>query len=338
MTKWKEWPKWNDDESSFRTPRFEFSCSTKDYSGKTSVDQVALLKDRKFIEAYRDLTSDAPMQSIFEIGFFQGGMPLFLADMIVPEKIVAIDWHPPTEELLNLIERSKLSTSLELIGDVDQGDAQRIRSILDEKFGSKALDLIIDDCSHYYPQTKGCFEALFGYLRPGGKYIIEDWGWTHWPDAPWQTDESPFRGMESMTNLIFELVMAMASDQTKISGINILSPACVVVTRGEALGYKEPVDLRTMTNLAGGRRAELIVFADSVPVIARAFDFALDHSAQSQNTIIGDAPADGLSNPTAFRPKKNYSRIGLFLRKKVRNPVRAALRRAAGRPPRHDGP
>ena len=261
-TKWDEWPKWNAEETTFSTPQFKFSCSVNDFSGKTASEQIALLKNRGVLDIYRDLMSEEPPMSIFEIGFFQGGMPLFLADMIEPEKIVAIDRHPPNEGLLNLIERSKLSTSIELLGDVDQSDTQRIRSILDEKFGSKPLDLIIDDCSHYYPQTKGCFEALFGYLRPGGKYIIEDWGWTHWPGAPWQTDESPFHGTELMTNLIFELAMAMASDETKISTIEIRSRAVVVVTRGAALGYKEPIDLRAMTNLAGGRRAELIVQGD----------------------------------------------------------------------------
>lgn len=276
MTKWKEfglfsrkpksnwdnWPKWNADETEFRSPNFKFSCSVKDYSGKTTVEEIALLKNRGFLDIYRDLTRDDPPRSIFEIGFFQGGMPLFLADMIAPEQIVAIDRTPPTQGLLDLIERSKLSTAIELIGNVDQGDTQRIRAILDEKFGSTPLDLIIDDCSHYYPQTKACFQALFGYLRPGGKYIIEDWGWTHWPGAPWQTDESHFLGMESMSNLIFELVMAMASDETRISSISIPSHACVVVTRGKSLGYKEPLDLRAMTNLAGGRRAELIVPGD----------------------------------------------------------------------------
>jgi hypothetical protein len=32
------------------------------------------------------------------------------------------------------------------------------------------LDLIMDDWSHWYSQTKACFEAQFGCLRPSGKY------------------------------------------------------------------------------------------------------------------------------------------------------------------------
>lgn len=257
-----EWPKWNQDETCLQTPQFKFSCSIADYTGRTDTDTVALLKDRRFLEFYLDLMADKP-QSIFELGFFQGGMPLFLADTIAPKSIVAVDWNAPSKNLLGLIERSKLSTVIDLIGNVDQADTKRIRAILDERFGSEPLDVIIDDCSHYYPQTKACFEALFGYLRPGGKYIIEDWAWTHWPGTPWQTNESPFFGMESMTNLIFELTMAMGSDHNKISGINIHSHACVVVTRGENLVHKEPIDLGTMTNLADGRCAKLIVAGSS---------------------------------------------------------------------------
>lgn len=257
-TAWDKWPKW-DHENSFRTPRFTFSCSVSDYSGKTGHDKISLLKNHEMLEIYRKLTIDTPVRSVFEIGYFQGGMPLFLADMISPEKIVAVDWFPPPDELTSLIARSGLTSSIELIGNIDQADTARIRSILDDQFGLEPLDLIIDDCSHYYPQTKACVEALFGYLKPGGKYIIEDWGWTHWPGAPWQTDESPFVGMESMTNLVCELVMALGSDDRVISGVTIANQACVILTRGANLPYKAPIDLRGMTNLAGGRQAELIV-------------------------------------------------------------------------------
>lgn len=257
-TIWNEWPKW-ESEDSFRTPRFQFSCSVSDYSGKTNRDRIALLKDRQFLEIYRDLVFNEPVRSIFEIGFFQGGMPLFLADMVAPDKIVAIDWNPPSDELKSLVESHGFSSSIELIGDIDQADTQRIRSILDEQFDAQPLDLIIDDCSHYYPQTKACFEALFGYLRPGGKYIIEDWAWTHWPGAPWQTTDSPFHGMPSMTNLVFELIMALGSANNMIASVNVVSAACVIVTRGEKLHHKAPIDLRGVAHLAGGRQAELIV-------------------------------------------------------------------------------
>ncbi len=252
-TNWGEWPKWNGD-SEFRTARFKFSCSTTDYSGKTNSDVVTLLKNRELLEIYRDLTIGGQMQLILELGFFQGGMPLFLADMIAPKNVLAIDGCQPSDRLKSLVEGSRLSSIIELVGGIDQADTRKIRSIVDDRFGAEPLDMIIDDCSHWYPQTKACFEALFGYLRPGGKYIIEDWGWTHWPSAPWQTTDSPFHGKESMTNLVFELIMALGSDHTKIARVDFRHWALVVVTRGEALPHKAPIDLREMTKIAPGQQ------------------------------------------------------------------------------------
>lgn len=248
-TNWGAWPKWTSDNK-FQTPRFKFSCSTTDYSGKTHANAIALLKDRELLDIYRDLTSDGQAQSILELGFFQGGMPLFLADMIAPRKIVAIDWYQPSEELAAIVEHDALP--IELIGGIDQADTDHIRSIVETSFGTEPLDLIIDDCSHYYPQTKACFEALFGYLRPGGKYIIEDWGWSHWPEAPWQTPQSPFHGKESMTNLVFELTMALASANGKIAGMNIVNRSFIVITRGEGLEHGQPLNLSAITKIYEG--------------------------------------------------------------------------------------
>ena len=84
----------------FALPAFDLTVSLTDYTGKTDLDKIALLKNRQFVEIYRDLMVEKPLGSIFEIGFFQGGMPLFLADMAAPNKIVAVDWSPPSDELM----------------------------------------------------------------------------------------------------------------------------------------------------------------------------------------------------------------------------------------------
>ena len=264
MTHWNDWPKWTGDEV-FRTPRFQFTCSVKDYSLKTNQNEIALLKNREFLELYRDRVFTDPVRKIFELGFFQGGMPLFLADMVAPEKIVAIDWYAPSQELLDLIKANELESSVKLFGNIDQGDTKKIRSILDESFGDEPVDLMIDDCSHFYAQTKASFQAAFGYLKPGGKYIIEDWGWTHWPGHPWQSPESPFGESSSMSNLIFELIMALASASGVVAGVDVVNPACVIVTRGAGLAHKEPLDLARITNVAGNRRARLIEAAEAPP-------------------------------------------------------------------------
>ena len=230
---------------------FPRSLST-DLSSKQ--EAIVVLKDRDFLDnIYRPLLRELQPERIFEIGFFQGGMPLFLADMVAPEKIVGIDWNPPTEALQRIILDAQLSDTIKLYGEVPQSDTKQISRILVAEFGDQPLDLIIDDASHEYENSKVCFEQCFGYLRPGGKYVIEDWGWLHWPSDQWQSEQSHFWGKPAMTNLLFEVIMAFASTQPSvIAKIEILSWACVVITRGFGLGYREQVHLADI-RLTSGR-------------------------------------------------------------------------------------
>jgi hypothetical protein len=62
---------------------------------------------------------------------------------------------------------------------VDQQDAPRLHEIVERDFGGEPLDLVIDDASHRFAETRISFNALFPYLREGGLYVIEDWSWIH---------------------------------------------------------------------------------------------------------------------------------------------------------------
>jgi SAM-dependent methyltransferase len=239
-------------EEAFRTRRFSFSGSVKQYDGETDDNKVAILKHRQFIDIYRELLPDGA-DLIFEIGFFQGGMPLFLADMIAPKKIVGIDYNAPSDKLSNLIARNNLSDTIKLYGGVLQNDVAKISGILKSEFNGEPLDLIIDDCSHEYENTKVCFENFFSYLKPGGRYVIEDWGWLHWPGEPWQTKKSHFHGKAGMTNIIFEAVMSLGTDPKIISRVDVVSEFCVVITRGPKLGHGERLNLEK-SYLTAGRR------------------------------------------------------------------------------------
>jgi hypothetical protein len=73
--------------------------------------------------------------------------------------------------------------------------------------------------------------------------VLEDWGWLHWKNDPWQTDESYFCGKPALTNLLFELTMALASSPEAISRVDILNPALAIITRGSGLAYGEKFDL-----------------------------------------------------------------------------------------------
>jgi SAM-dependent methyltransferase len=248
---WSKWPVWID-ESHFRTQNFLFSGSVEKFDGTTSMNSVAILKHKQFIDIYRALLFNGA-DYIFEIGYFQGGMALFLSDMIYPKKIVSIDRLPLPDKLDAAIACAKLQDVVRLYGNVLQDDVSKTKEILSHEFGSQALELIIDDCSHEYLNSKICFEEYFGYLKPGGRYIIEDWGWLHWPGEPWQSPQSPFSGKPGLTNLVFELIMTLGTCPDIISRVEVLSEFCVVVTRGPRLKHGEKVNLG-QSYLTAGRK------------------------------------------------------------------------------------
>jgi SAM-dependent methyltransferase len=246
------WPVWTG-ENSFRTNRFGFVMSLDKDESRTEHETVVLLKDRTFVEIYRNITNELRPQRILEIGFFQGGMPLLLADTLAPEKVVGLDYLQPSDALTSMIAGAGLQDTIKLYGGILQDDLPTLRRIVEGEFADRPLDLIIDDASHEYENSRGCFQELFGYLRPGGKYVIEDWGWLHWPGEKWQTAKSHFWGQPATTNLVFEVIMTLGSTHPKIiAKIEILSWACMVVTRGDGLGYRERVDLAE-TRLTSGR-------------------------------------------------------------------------------------
>jgi len=67
-----------------------------------------------------------------------------------------------------------------------QQDTQLLDRLARER-APEGFDIIIDDCSHIAAYTRASFWHLFDHhLKPGGLYVIEDWGtgyWGDWPDG-----------------------------------------------------------------------------------------------------------------------------------------------------------
>ena len=67
----------------------------------------------------------------------------------------------------------------------DQANQDRLREIL-RIHAAHGLDIIVDDASHIGLNSLASYEILFPHLKPGGLYIIEDWGtgyFDDWPDG-----------------------------------------------------------------------------------------------------------------------------------------------------------
>jgi len=114
---------------------------------------------------------------LLELGIFRGGSLLLWRDYFPLGNIVGVDIKLPEGfvpgERVQIFQGSQSDTDfLSQVSDAAAPDG---------------FDIIIDDASHIGELTKTSFWHLFNYhLKPGGLYIIEDWGtgyWSDWPDG-----------------------------------------------------------------------------------------------------------------------------------------------------------
>ena len=89
-----------------------------------------------------------------------------------------------------------------------QCDNEMLKQIVQGELADE-LDLVVDDASHTYEETRASFEFLFPLLSPGGIYVVEDWSWAHHPD--YQSPDAPFSQRRALSNLLFEQIMLMGS-------------------------------------------------------------------------------------------------------------------------------
>ena len=207
-------------------------------------------KPRWLVERYVELISDLRPEYIFELGIFQGGSTALLAEVARPRRLVAIDRLPGRKQLVEDYASSRgLQDVVRTYAGVDQADRGRLAEIVDEEFEGHALDLVVDDCSHQYVETRESFNELFPHLRPGGLFVIEDWPWAHTP-----LDVDPLEGFfpdqVPLTRLLFELVLAVPSVPGLIADITI-DLGAAIVRRGDAMIDAHGLDISACSNPRG---------------------------------------------------------------------------------------
>jgi len=188
---------------------------------KPLVDQYLVFLERAY--------GDTSPETVLELGLFEGGSVPFWFELLGPKKHVGVDIQdrddPPY--LRDYVRERGLEDRIVNYWRTDQADAARLNEICDAEFGARALDLVIDDASHLYAQSKSSFETLFPRLRPGGLYVIEDWAWYHWRGI-----EETFRGEIPLTKLITELTEAAGSSGVSLIEDLYTASGFVAVRRG----------------------------------------------------------------------------------------------------------
>jgi predicted O-methyltransferase YrrM len=163
-----------------------------------------MMKGVSFLEHYTSLDPNE-CKRVLELGVYQGGSFVFLDQILNPEKLSAVELNAtPIPALDDYVARSEGRCRVHY--GRSQDDIETLKKIVREDFGGE-LDLVVDDASHWYKQTKTSFETLFPLVRPGGLYIIEDWCWSFQDD--FQPSTHDWHRIDSPANLVIDLMEDM---------------------------------------------------------------------------------------------------------------------------------
>ncbi|HDM77296.1 MAG TPA: hypothetical protein ENG51_12645 [Deltaproteobacteria bacterium] len=85
---------------------------------------------------------------------------------------------------------------------------------MSKRIALEGFDIIIDDASHIGELTKIAFWHLFdNHLKPGGLYVIEDWGTGYWDDWP---DGKRFNAKPKILSTVWPKVLSRLNIARKI--------------------------------------------------------------------------------------------------------------------------
>jgi hypothetical protein len=133
----------------------------------------------KYLEYYDPIFAPWVDQEIrlLEIGVYKGGSLLLWKDYFPMGLITGIDIQLPA----NFTPGVRVQ-----VFEGSQSDVIFLSEVAN-KVAPDGFDIIIDDASHIGEITRIAFWHLFdNHLKPGGYYVIEDWGtgyWGDWPDG-----------------------------------------------------------------------------------------------------------------------------------------------------------
>ena len=183
------------------------------YERQSAPGHFILGKSRLMVESMMAAVARIDVQNIVDVGVYKGGSVVFLNEAFRPRHLVAIDFNPAeVPALLEYCSAPERADRITVRLGVNQADRPLLVALCVEAFGDAPIDLVVDDASHFYDETRETFRVLFPRLRPGGVYIIEDWAWAHWPGEYWQNERGGdyFRSKPPLSNMLIELMLLCA--------------------------------------------------------------------------------------------------------------------------------
>lgn len=233
---------WNDQNTAVLNG-VKVRFANADYSNqKTTPDEIVVLKPKAFFDDYLKMIPDPQAHfNIVELGIFEGGSALILAEMFPNAKIEAFDLRSANPNVLSHIEAMNLRERVRLHYNISQDNESYIKEAVRNNLGG-IVHFTIDDASHDYGLTRKSFEFLFQFITANGIYVIEDWGWAHWPG----TGFDHWKGV-AMSNFVLELVMSSASNPSLIKSV-FANSRYAIVTKGLAV-LNQTLDIDKLVKL-----------------------------------------------------------------------------------------
>jgi len=193
--------------------RLELCVPPQLYERQSTPGHFILGKSRTMVENLVRALDGRPVQRVVDVGVYKGGSIVLLYEAWQPQRLVGIDFNPAMPPALPEYCRDpRRKDAIGIYLGVNQSDQDKLAEICGAEFDAP-LDLVIDDASHFYHETRETFRALFPRLREGGLYVVEDWGWAHWPGDHWQKHRGGeyFGTKPPLSNLLLELMLLCAS-------------------------------------------------------------------------------------------------------------------------------
>jgi SAM-dependent methyltransferase len=162
-------------------------------------------KSEQYLRQYESMFGGLREREVqlLEIGVLRGGSLLLWRDYFPRGGLAGLDIEP--------VELDDPSGRIRLFQG-DQRDTDLLTRIASE-VAPDGFDVVIDDASHVGEPTRTAFWHIFdNHLKPGGVYVIEDWGTGYWKS--W-ADGRSYRGPKhtaGMVGLVKELVDECAID------------------------------------------------------------------------------------------------------------------------------
>jgi len=212
----------------------------------STTNRFVLVKNDRCLNHYREWTGPKP-KTIFEVGMFEGGSLVLMDKLFSPDLIVGLDLRGKPIEPLE--EYAANNPQLKTYYGRSQDKPETLQAAR-QNFPN-GIDLVVDDASHLYEQTRATFEMIFPLVKSGGKYIIEDWAWGHL--AGRQAPGSVWYNKPAMSNLISQIVM-LSARYPVLEKVEVYKEL-VIITKGKGALPKDALDMKEVLR---GREFSLV--------------------------------------------------------------------------------